>query len=169
MDILISSNLERLIYEIAGRCEAVRSLMAQLFCEGRYEITDGMRAQLHDFYGNYASEEETKARIAAVYGDTGYVMDTHTAVAKSVYEKYRAPDGRHATKTVIASTASPFKFTGSVMKAIDPSCEETDDFALADRLSETGKRFRFPGRWRRSATPRCAIRRSARWIRCRMW
>ena len=66
-------------------------------------------------------------------------MDTHTAVAKSVYEKYRAQTGDTATKTVIASTASPFKFTGSVMQAIDPSCEETDDFALADRLSELAK------------------------------
>ena len=135
MDILISSNLERLIYEIAGEdAEAVRSLMAQLSCEGRYEITDGMRAQLHDFYGNYASEEETKARIAAVYGDTGYVMDTHTAVGSAVYEKYRQETGDQ-TKTVIASTASPFKFTRSVMDAIDEKYDALGDFELADELS----------------------------------
>ena len=135
MDILISSNLERLIYEIAGEdAEAVRSLMAQLFCEGRYEITDGMRAQLHDFYGNYASEEETKARIAAVYGDTGYVMDTHTAVGSAVYEKYRKETGDQ-TKTVIASTASPYKFTRSVMDAIDEKYDALGDFELADELS----------------------------------
>ena len=135
MDILISSNLERLIYEIAGEDEeAVRSLMAQLSCEGRYEITDGMRAQLHDFYGNYASEEETKARIAAVYGDTGYVMDTHTAVGSAVYEKYRQETGDQ-TKTVIASTASPYKFTRSVMDAIDEKYDALGDFELADELS----------------------------------
>ena len=135
MDILISSNLERLIYEIAGEdAEAVRSLMAQLSCEGRYEITDGMRAQLHDFYGNYASEEEPKARIAAVYGDTGYVMDTHTAVGSAVYEKYRQETGDQ-TKTVIASTASPYKFTRSVMDAIDEKYDALGDFELADELS----------------------------------
>ena len=135
MDIRISSNLERLIYEIAGEdAEAVRSLMAQLSCEGRYEITDGMRAQLHDFYGNYASEEETKARIAAVYGDTGYVMDTHTAVGSAVYEKYRQETGDQ-TKTVIASTASPYKFTRSVMDAIDEKYDALGDFELADELS----------------------------------
>ena len=135
MDILISSNLERLIYEIAGEdAEAVRSLMAQLSCEGRYEITDGMRAQLHDFYGNYASEEETKARIATVYGDTGYVMDTHTAVGSAVYEKYRQETGDQ-TKTVIASTASPYKFTRSVMDAIDEKYDALGDFELADELS----------------------------------
>ena len=135
MDILISSNLERQIYEIAGEdAEAVRSLMAQLSCEGRYEITDGMRAQLHDFYGNYASEEETKARIAAVYGDTGYVMDTHTAVGSAVYEKYRQETGDQ-TKTVIASTASPYKFTRSVMDAIDEKYDALGDFELADELS----------------------------------
>ena len=140
MDILISSNLERLIYRIAGEdADKNAALMKALVTEGRYEITPGMREQLADFYGNYASEEETGEAIHDLYEKTGYVMDTHTAVAKSVYEKYRAETGDTATKTVIASTASPFKFTGSVMKAIDPSCEETDDFALADRLSELAK------------------------------
>lgn len=140
MDILISSNLERLIYRIAGEdADKNAALMKALVTEGRYEITPQMREQLSDFYGNYASEEETGEAIHDLYEKTGYVMDTHTAVAKSVYEKYRAQTGDTATKTVIASTASPFKFTGSVMKAIDPSCEETDDFALADRLSELAK------------------------------
>ena len=135
MDILISSNLERLIYEIAGEdAETVRSLMAQLSCEGRYEISESMRAQLRDFYGNYASEEETKTRIAAVYGDTGYVMDTHTAVGSAVYEKYRQETGDQ-TKTVIASTASPYKFTRSVMDAIDEKYDALGDFELADELS----------------------------------
>ena len=118
MDILISSNLERLIYRIAGEdADKNAALMKALVTEGRYEITPQMREQLSDFYGNYASEEETGEAIHDLYEKTGYVMDTHTAVAKSVYEKYRAQTGDTATKTVIASTASPFKFTGSVMKA----------------------------------------------------
>ena len=94
-----------------------------------------MRAQLHDFYGNYASEEETKARIAAVYGDTGYVMDTHTAVAATVYKAYRE-DSKDDRKTVIASTASPYKFAGSVMTAIDPKYKGQDDFKLIEELQK---------------------------------
>ncbi len=135
MDILISSNLERLIYWIAGEdAEKNRELMAQLSAEGAYTITDEMRARLSDFYGNYASEEETAAAIKSVYGNTGYVMDTHTAVAAAVYGKYRKETGDH-TKTVIASTASPYKFTRSVMDAIDPKYDAMGDFALADELS----------------------------------
>ena len=72
-----------------------------------------MRAQLHDFCGYYASEDETAKKIAKVYGDTGYVLDPHTAVASCAYEKYVA-DTKDETKTVIASTASPYKFTRSV-------------------------------------------------------
>ena len=99
MDILISSNLERLIYRIAGEdADKNAALMKALVTEGRYEITPQMREQLSDFYGNYASEEETGEAIHDLYEKTGYVMDTHTAVAKSVYEKYRAPDGRHSYK-----------------------------------------------------------------------
>ena len=83
MDILISSNLERLIYQTAGRdAEKNNAYMKALNETGRYEITDEMREQLKDFYGNFASEEETAAAIKDVYEKTGYIMDTHTAVAK---------------------------------------------------------------------------------------
>ena len=89
MDILISSNLERLIYRIAGNdAEKNAEFMRALTEEGRYMITDEMRAQLADFYGNYTTEEETAEVIRDLYEKTGYVIDTHTAVATGVYHKY---------------------------------------------------------------------------------
>ncbi len=136
MDILISSNLERLIYRIAGSdAKKTKELMAALGGQGKYEITDDMKAQLSDFYGNFAGEEETALTIAKMYRECGYVLDTHTAVAAAVYGKYKA-ETKDETKTVIASTASPFKFTRSVMNAIDPKYDAMDDFALADALSQ---------------------------------
>lgn len=135
MDILISSNLERLIYRIAGNdAEKNKELMAALTGTGRYEITDEMKAQLADFYGNYASQDETAAEIKRLYEDCGYVLDTHTAVASAVYQKYVQETG-DTTKTVIASTASPFKFSRSVMDAVDPKYDTMGDFELVDELS----------------------------------
>ncbi len=138
MDILISSNLERLIYRIAGNdAEANAALMKELTENGSYRITPQMKERLADFYGNYASQEETTDAIRTLYRDTGYIIDTHTAVAAAVYRKYVAETGDH-TKTVIASTASPFKFTRSVMDAIDPKYDAMEDFALADELAAIG-------------------------------
>lgn len=136
MDILISSNLERLIYRIAGNdADKNKDLMEALSRGGVYEISEEMKAELKDFYGNYADEEETAAAIKALYEDTGYVIDTHTAVAACVYEKFKKDTGDDKP-TVIASTASPFKFTRSVINAIDSSLTGLDDFELADRLSQ---------------------------------
>lgn len=136
MDILISSNLERLIYRIAGEnADKNREMMEQLSKGGTYQITEKMRSQLADFYGNFATEEETAGAIKALYGETGYVIDTHTAVASCVYGKYAAETG-DSTKTVIASTASPFKFTRSVMNAIDSKYDSMGDFELVDELSK---------------------------------
>lgn len=136
MDILISSNLERLIYRIAGNdSEKTSELMAALGGQGRYEITEEMKAQLSDFYGNYADEKETAEEIKRLYGDCGYVIDTHTAVASAVYRKYVAETGDDGTRAVIASTASPFKFTRSVMNAIDKKYDSMGDFDLVDELS----------------------------------
>ena len=119
MDILISSNLERLIYKIAGEDDKKnKELMTLLSDTGRYDITEDMRACLKDFYGNYSTEAETAAVIKSIYDKTGYIIDTHTAVAAEVYKKYAA-ETHDETKSVIASTASPFKFTRSVMNAID--------------------------------------------------
>ena len=93
-----------------------------------------MKAALSDFYGAYADENETAAEIRRLYQSCGYVIDTHTAVASAVYQKYVKETGDQ-TKTVIASTASPFKFTRSVMNAIDASYDSMEDFELADKLS----------------------------------
>ena len=136
MDILISSNLERLIYKVAGAdANANKNLMDSLKNDGKYTITDAMQKELDDFYGNYASEAETAEVIKAIYEDTGYVIDTHTAVAAKVFKKYVAETSDN-TKTVIASTASPFKFTRSVMDAIDKAkYDSMSDFELVDELS----------------------------------
>ena len=140
MDILISSNLERLIYRIAGNDAAKNAdFMKALNTNGKYEITPAMKEQLADFYGNYTSEEETAEEIRNLYEKTGYIIDTHTAVAAGVYDKYKEATGDTATKTVIASTASPFKFTRSVMDAIDPKYDSMTDFELVDELSKLGK------------------------------
>lgn len=136
MDILISSNLERLIYKIAGAdAEANKELMKSLSEAGKYDITESMKAQLADFYGEYASEAETAEEIREVYEKTGYVLDTHTAVASKVRRKYLA-ETKDETKTVIASTASPYKFTRSVMNAIDEKYDKMSDFELVDELNK---------------------------------
>ena len=140
MDILISSNLERLIYRIAGNNdEKNKELMEELVSGGKYSITEEMKKELADFYGNYATETETAALIKKLYEETGYVLDTHTAVAAKVYQKYKEETG-DKTPAVIASTASPFKFTRSVMNAIDAKYNDMDDFALVDKLADIADR-----------------------------
>ncbi len=137
MDILISSNLERLIYRVAGN-DATKNAacMAALSKDGKYEITEEMKEQLVDFYGNYASEQETAEKIKSLYEKTGYVIDTHTAVASVVYDKFKKETGDDKTVSVIASTASPYKFTRSVMDAIDKEKYDSyTDFELVDELS----------------------------------
>lgn len=139
MDILISSNLERLIYRIAGEdADRNRELMTALNGQGVYEISNEMREGLKDFYGNYASEAETAEEIRRLYEACGYVLDTHTAVASAVYQKYLA-ETKDTAKAVIASTASPFKFTRSVMNAIDEKYDSMGDFELVDELSKLAK------------------------------
>ncbi|MCC8029748.1 MAG: threonine synthase [Lachnospiraceae bacterium] len=135
MDILISSNLERLIYRIAGDdAEKNVYLMNRLAETGKYMITSDMKDKLRTFYGGFADEAETAAEIRRLYRHTGYVVDTHTAVASAVYQKYLA-ETNDTAKTVIASTASPFKFTRSVMNAIDKKYDAMSDFELVDELS----------------------------------
>lgn len=139
MDILVSSNLERLIYRIAGEDAGKNAeFMSSLATSGRYEITDEMKQGLVDFYGNYATEEETCETIRNLYEKTGYVIDTHTGVAANVLQKYRRATGDN-TIAVVASTASPFKFARSVMGAIDAEkYSAMEDFALIDELSRIG-------------------------------
>lgn len=109
-------------------------LMKKLKENGSYEITPAMREKLGDFYGNFAAEQEAAAVIRDLYEKTGYVVDPHTAVAACVWKKYRKESGDER-KTVIASTASPYKFTRSVMEAIGQDCSGKDDFELVDELA----------------------------------
>lgn len=134
MDILISSNLERLLYQISGQdAKRCAELMKALNETGTYKITDEMKVNLSDFTGGYATEEEIYQTISTLYKRTGYVIDTHTAVATSVYNIYKEIT-KDETKTIIASTASPYKFGRSVMTAIDSTYKDLEDFALIEEL-----------------------------------
>ncbi|MBR6399145.1 MAG: threonine synthase [Lachnospiraceae bacterium] len=137
MDILISSNLERLIYRLTGNDSGkTLAFMQDLTDKGSYTITDEMREGLGDFVGGCASEEENFAGIKALYERTGYVIDTHTGIANAVCRAYREKTG-DTTPTVIASTASPFKFAEAVVGAIAPEkLEGKSDFELIDLLSD---------------------------------
>ena len=136
MDILISSNLERLIYTIAGQDAKKNSeLMEALKIDGVYEITPEMKEKLSEFEGGYSTEEETKETIGGTDKSTGYVMDTHTAVAAHVSRAYRDAS-KDQKKMLVASTASPYKFARSVMTAIDEKYDELEEFALIDELEK---------------------------------
>ena len=136
MDILISSNLERLVFELCGRDGAkCASYMNELKSAGKYSITDEMKEKLGDFFGGFSTEEENFESIKSLYEKTGYVIDTHTGIAYSVYKNYVAKTG-DTTPTVIASTASPYKFAGSVVSAIDSDYESKDAFGDIDVLEK---------------------------------
>lgn len=134
MDILISSNLERLIYLSTG-CDGKRTaeLMADLSLKGSYTVTDEMKVRMADFVGGFATQAENAEAIRNLYEKTGYVVDTHTGVAAAVHKAYRAA-AKDETKTVIASTASPYKFSRSVMDAIKGSQKDKGEFEVIDQL-----------------------------------
>ncbi|WP_429145429.1 threonine synthase [Anaerotaenia torta] len=139
MDILVSSNLERLIYHIAdGDSDRTAELMKALSARGAYDITPQMKANLAGFFGGWASGAETREAIAKAYKEHGYVIDTHTAVAAGVYDKYAAETG-DTTKTVIVSTASPYKFGSSVLEALGLPEIPKDDYEQALLLAEVSK------------------------------
>ena len=140
MDILISSNLERLIYRLCD-CDAAKNakFMSELVNEGKYTIDKAMADKLTDFEAGFATEEDTLHTIKEVYDKTGYVIDTHTAVAAFVANEYRNKNTSH-NKILIASTASPFKFAGSVLTAleydkVDGFTSEWDKIRELERLS----------------------------------
>ena len=139
MDILISSNLERLIYLSTG-CDAKanKKLMAELAETGAYTVTDEMLEKMADFKAGYATEEENGAEIKRLFDAAGYMIDTHTGVASAVYRKYQAETGDD-TPTVIASTASPYKFSHSVMEAVFGEQGDKDEFAIIDELCTVTK------------------------------
>lgn len=119
MDILISSNLERLLYELNGRnSQLINQWMNKLSTDGIYEVDDGTKTKIKEiFYADYCSEDDTLATIRKAYDKYGYLIDTHTAVGLNVYERYKEAY-KDNTKTIIASTASPYKFNKSVSEAI---------------------------------------------------
>ena len=119
MDILVSSNLERLLFDLSGENdEEVRGYMDALAKDGKYEASDTIKAALKEqFWAGSCGEENTAAAIARYYRDYGYLIDTHTAVAADVMEQYRRETGDSA-QTVFVSTASPYKFCDNVLRAI---------------------------------------------------
>lgn len=118
MDILISSNLERLLYQLSGSDVEVRGYMDRLAEKGRYEVSDKIKDQLRqEFAAGWCSDAEAGETIAKVYGCEGYLMDTHTAVAYTVLENYRKETGDQ-TLSVVLSTASAYKFCASVLTAM---------------------------------------------------
>lgn len=140
MDILISSNLERLIYKLCD-CDAAKNakFMSELVNSGKYTIDKAMADKLTDFEAGFATEEDTLNTIKEVFDKTGYVIDTHTAVAAFVANEYRNKNTSH-NKLLIASTASPFKFAGSVLTAleydkVDGFTSEWDKIRELERLS----------------------------------
>lgn len=131
MDILISSNLERYLAFIG---EDVKEHMARLNDSKKYTLSSRGQEALKDYYGNYATEEETLEEINSLY-QSGYLLDTHTAVASAVYKKY-LKESNDSNKTLIVSTASPYKFTKHVVHAIAPERLSGSEFKLMKTLND---------------------------------
>ncbi|MDR3644215.1 MAG: threonine synthase, partial [Clostridia bacterium] len=136
MDILISSNLERLLFDLSG-CddEKLRGWMTSLAADGRYEVDAPVKERLREhFSAGFCSDDGTRATIKSLYERYNYICDPHTAVALNVYEQYRSLTG-DGTKTVVASTASPFKFASDVLEAVKGTPAQGDDFAMVNELA----------------------------------
>ncbi|WP_297632468.1 threonine synthase [uncultured Clostridium sp.] len=139
MDILVSSNLERLLYEVSGRnYKLVGELMNNLASNGLYEITREMKEGLKEFYGNFSTTEEVYKAVQEVYVKDGYLMDTHTGVAYVVHKKYIEETGDNK-ETLIVSTASPFKFPRSICTSLGIDVEFMDDFRVLKTLFRESK------------------------------
>lgn len=140
MDILISSNLERLLYHLTGRDHSkVTRWMADLYRTGSYQIDEHSKNKIKEIlWSDSADDKETLETIRSIYQRYGYIMDTHTAVGMKVYEKYTGATG-DGTKTIVASTASPFKFNESIVKAIlgVQATRDKNELELLHVLSET--------------------------------
>ncbi|MCI1477560.1 MAG: threonine synthase [Clostridium beijerinckii] len=137
MDILVSSNLERLLFEASGRdTEVVSKLMEDLTTKGVYEVNEKIKSFIKEFYGNFATTEEVYDAIKEVYKKDNYLMDTHTAVAYVVKKKY-IEETKDNKPTLILSTASPFKFPRSICNALDIDVEGLDDFKVLNKLSDS--------------------------------
>lgn len=136
MDILISSNLERLLYHMSGDDDKlVAQLMNSLSAEGRYTVSDKLISDIKEFFdAGYTDEESVDKTIKTHFDNFGYLCDTHTAVAVKVYDEYVARTGDDIA-SVIDSTASPYKFSASVLSALlDGNVPELDEFEMVDKL-----------------------------------
>ena len=135
MDILVSSNLERLLFDLSGENDAeVRGYMEALAKDGKYAVSGAIKAALKEqFWGGFCDEAGTAAAIAGYYKKHGYLIDTHTAVAAGVMEQYRRETGDE-TVTVFVSTASPYKFCNHVLTAIGET-PAGDGVELLDQLN----------------------------------
>lgn len=134
MDILISSNLERLLFDLSDNDDTlINEWYKSLNDNGKYEVSETVKTKLQEnFYGGYCDDEQTKSTIADIFDKYSYLCDTHTAVAVKVYEDYRSKTGDDK-KVIIASTANPYKFTQSVLSAIKaPSTD--DEYGQIDEL-----------------------------------
>lgn len=137
MDILISSNLERLLYHLTGEDDKlINEWFGKLKTEGKYEVNDNVKASLKEFfYAGCCDDKQTKDTIKKVFDEYSYLMDTHTAVAYKVYEDYKAATG-DTTKTLIASTANPYKFGYAVYEALGEDTTDIDEFELIGKLEK---------------------------------
>ena len=135
MDILISSNLERLLYHLSGEDDAyIKEIFAELSATGRFEVRADIKKSLAElFSADFCTDSETKCAIKAVFDSFGYTVDTHTAVAVGVYGKYAAAT-EDRSPVIIASTASPYKFPAAVLEALGDTERCSDEFEMADRL-----------------------------------
>lgn len=136
MDILVSSNLERLLYKLSGdNDEVTRGWMNTLKSEGKYEVSDDVKAVINEkFYGGFCDDKNTEATIHEMFEQDKYLCDTHTAVAINVYKQYVEETG-DKTPSVIASTASPYKFSKAVLEAVEPNATLPEtEFDMVDEL-----------------------------------
>ena len=135
MDILVSSNLERLLYLMTQDTELVKGLMEQLNTQGSYKIPEELQRKIgEEFWAGCCDDENTLQTIGRVFQNTGYLCDTHTATGWAVAEQYQSATG-DGNAMVVLSTASPYKFPASVLAALE-NCDEPDEFARMDRLAE---------------------------------
>lgn len=135
MDILISSNLERLLFHLCGENDSlVKDWMQKLNSDGKYTVTDDVFAQVKSlFAAGYCDDTATKETIAEIFGGKNYLCDTHTAVALNVYKNYKSETGDN-TPAVIASTANPYKFSASVLSAVSDNITAENEFEMVDEL-----------------------------------
>ena len=135
MDILVSSNLERLLYFMSGDTALVAKLMGQLNTEGFYTVPEELKKAIdEEFWAGCCDDEKTRATIGKVWQEQKYLCDTHTAAGWAVAEEYVAATGDNAPMVVL-STASPYKFPAAVLSSLEESTE-TDEFKQMDRLTE---------------------------------